>query len=153
MNYLKLGIVAAVLGAMFWLGTIRGDVKAFKANERANRAESNAKIARDALVQAMGVIEQERAKAKAANAVAEQYEKDKKHAEANAARLAADLRAGRARLQERWTCPVSASSPSAGQPDAGADDRAESASRIVAAADAADAQIRALQDFIREAWK
>lgn len=82
--------------------------------------------------------------------VSTRYEQDIQDAQATADRLAGDLRAERIRLRDRWTCPsVPAASASAGKPDAAADDRADSAARIIAAAAAADAQIRGLQDALR----
>jgi len=91
--------------------------------------------------------------AKRANAIAAQYEQDKLNAESAAKRTADDLRAGNLRLRQQWEgCKaggVPQANGAAGQPDAAADDRAESAGRIVRAADDADAQIKALQQFIR----
>jgi hypothetical protein len=79
-----------------------------------------------------------------------QYQEDVSHAKANARQLAADLRAGRQRLQDRWVCPrVPGVAGSARGADAAAADRAESAGRIVGAADEADTWIRALQEIIR----
>ena len=83
---------------------------------------------------------------------ANQYEQDKAHAEANASQLAADLRAERVRMRPAWRCPaagVPGVAASAGQPDAAANDRAESASRVVRAAAESDAQIRALQAILK----
>ncbi len=83
---------------------------------------------------------------------ANQFEQDKTDAESHASKLAADLRAERVRLRPTWRCPA-ASVPgvaaSAGQPDAAAADRAESAARVVRAAADADAQIRALQAILK----
>lgn len=133
--------VALVIAALFLWG--RGN------SSRADAAEQRAE-ASEARVRALSEArDKEAAAAKRANAVAEQYEKDKQYAEAEASRLAADLRAGRKRLQDRWACPASTPAGASGQPDAAPDDRAESASRIIGAADAADAQIKGLQDFIR----
>jgi hypothetical protein len=83
---------------------------------------------------------------------ANQYEQDKTNAEANASQLAADLRAERVRLRPAWRCPaagVPGVAASAGQPDAAANDRAESAGRVVRASADADAQIRALQAILK----
>ncbi len=91
--------------------------------------------------------------ARAANAVADAYERGKQDAQAAGDRVAADLRAGNLRLQDRWRgCEagrVSATAGSPGESDAAADERAASAGRIVAAADQCDAQVKGLQDFIR----
>ena len=83
--------------------------------------------------------------------IADQFEQDKTNAEANASKLAADLRAERVRLRHVWRCPaasVPGASARAGKPDAEAIDRAESAARIVRAAAEADAQVRALQAIL-----
>lgn len=68
--------------------------------------------------------------------------------------LVRDLRAGVVRLQDRWAgCPAASGVPAAGASgpgaDAGADDRAASAARIVRAAAECDAQVRGLQSIIR----
>ena len=81
---------------------------------------------------------------------AQRYEQEKIDAQAAADRLAADLRAGNVSLHRRWeacsaTADLSAAFPGAGLADGGADDRAESAGRAVAAAAACDAQVRGLQ--------
>jgi hypothetical protein len=83
--------------------------------------------------------------------IADQYEQDKLHAQADASRLAADLRAERVRLRPVWRCPatgVPEAWAGAGKRDEGAADRSESASRVVRAAAEADAQIRALQAIL-----
>lgn len=97
--------------------------------------------------------EREQATAKAANEVAAAYEQGKRDAQAEGNRVADGLRAGNLRLRKQWRGCEAGSVPSpadpAGQPDAAAADRAGSAGRIVAAADACDAQVTGLQDFIR----
>ena len=127
--------------------------RATRANVRAD-AESARAEASEAELQAVRTArDQEREAAKRANEIAAQYEQDKIDAEAAAKRTADDLRAGNLRLRQQWEgCKaggVPKANRAAGQPDAEADDRAESAGRIVRAADDADAQIMALQDFIR----
>ena len=154
---MKLAAIAAVLGVMFWLGGIRGDAKAVQANARADRANARADRAEAATRESEKARKQEADKAKVANAVAEQYEKDKRDAEAAGKRTADDLRAGNLRLRAQWQgCEarrVPASTGAASEPDAAADDRAEGAGNLVRAASEADAQIRALQDFVREALR
>lgn len=124
----------------------RAAVRAAAESARAEASEARAKALSE-------VIETERAAAKRANEIAAQYEREKVNAQAAADRTIADLRAGTLRLRERWQgCEarsMSAPAGASGEPDAAAADRAESAGRIVRAADEADAQIRALQDFIR----
>lgn len=95
-------------------------------------------------------LEQDLAAAQAG--VSEAYEKGKKDAEATGAAVTADLRAGNLRLQQRWagceTQRLSDAAATAGEPDAAAGDREESAGRIVRAAAQCDAQVRGLQDLV-----
>ena len=84
--------------------------------------------------------------------VSNAYEKGKKDAEATGAAVAADLRAGNLRLQQRWagceTQRLSDAAAVAGELDAAARDREESAGRIVRAAAQCDAQVRGLQELL-----
>jgi hypothetical protein len=153
-------IAAAVFGVLagalligcflLWNRATRANVRADAESARAEASEARAKALSD-------VIDTERESARRANEIAAKYERDKIDAEANAKRVADDLRAGNLRLRSLWEgcnaerVPETGSAP--GQPDAASDDRAESASRIVRAAEEADAQITALQSFIREALK
>lgn len=145
---LALGVLAVALlivGLLFWVRGTRADARADAAEQRAEASEARVRALSE-------VIEAERAAAKRANAIAAQYEQDKIHAEADAKRTVADLRAGNLRLRAQWKgCETGLpqADGAAGQPDAVADDRAESAGRIIRAADEADAQIKGLQDFIR----
>ena len=95
-------------------------------------------------------LEQDLATAQAG--VSEAYEKGKKDAEAAGAAVTADLRAGNLRLQQRWAgCEkqrLSDATAPAGEPDAAAGDREESAGRIVRAAAQCDAQVRGLQELL-----
>lgn len=93
----------------------------------------------------------ERAQAAAFNAKDQQYQQDLRHAKDDASQLASDLRAARQRLRGPWRCAASVPSAAAGTagPDAGADDRAASAGRIVGATAACDAQVRGLQAILR----
>ena len=127
--------------------------RATRANVRADAASRRAEASEAELKAVSKARDREREAAKRANAIAAKYEQDKIDAEAAAKRTADDLRAGNLRLRQQWEGCKAGGVPqvnrAAGQPDAAADDRAESAGRIVRAADDADAQIRALQDFIR----
>lgn len=127
--------------------------RATRANVRADAESARAQASEAELQAVRRARDQEREAAKRANAIAAKYEQDKIDAEAAAKRTADDLRAGNLRLRERWQgCEarrVPNANGAAGQPDASAEDRAESAGRIVRAAREADDQIRALQDFIR----
>jgi hypothetical protein len=93
--------------------------------------------------------------AAAAAASAELYERGKTDAQAAADAVLSDLRADNLRLRVRWSaCSAAPALPAtriaAAEPDATADDRNASASRIVRAAAACDAQVTALQQFIRD---
>lgn len=139
--------VALLIACLFLKDSAtRADVRADAERARAEASEAELRAVSKAR-------DQEREAAKRANAIAAQYEQDKLNAEAAAKRTADDLRAGNLRLRQQWEgCKASGvpqAKRAAGQPDAAADDREESAGRIVRAADAADAQIKALQDFIR----
>lgn len=97
--------------------------------------------------------EAERKQAEAIAAVADQYAKDMADAQAQADMLVADLRAGNVKLHKRWqaaiaTAELSGAVQSAAELDAAARDREESAGRAIAAARAADDQIRGLQGVI-----
>ena len=67
-------------------------------------------------------------------------------------RIPAAIRAGNLRLRDYWDAQASVptSAASTGQIDATEQRRAESASRIVRAAESCDAQVRGLQQVIRE---
>lgn len=97
--------------------------------------------------------QQEQNMARAANAAAAAYEQGKRDAEQAAADVVAGLRAGNLRLRDQWQGCKARGVPgvagSASEPDAAGDGRAESAGRIVRAADECAAQVSGLQDFIR----
>lgn len=88
----------------------------------------------------------------AAADAAAQYEKGKTDAHTAADSLLVGLLNNNVSLQSRWKCPGASIVPKAPagtrQPDAEADDRAESAVRIVGAADECDAQVTALQALV-----
>lgn len=115
-------------------------------------AEDQAALAAAQVVASEAARQQEQDRAKAANEVAAAYERGKDDAKAAGDRVAADLRAGVSRLQDRWRgcearrVPGTADAPS--EPDASAIDRNESAGRIVGAAEQCDAQVIGLQQFI-----
>jgi len=96
---------------------------------------------------------EEQTRARYIAGVADAYDKGKADAQAQGERVAADLRAGNLQLRQRWQgCEarhVPGAPAGAVEPDAGADDRAASAGRIVRAAAECDAQVRGLQALIR----
>lgn len=126
-----------------WRGT-----RADAASNKAALAQSKAEIAAQTDARTT-----EHASAQRANEIAEIYERGKQDAQDTANRIAADLRAGNLKLRDAWagceTQRLSDVAASASYIDAGADDRAASASRIVRAAAEADAKIRGLQAVIR----
>ncbi|NID14368.1 lysis system i-spanin subunit Rz [Luteibacter yeojuensis] len=148
MKWVKWGLVVAVAAGLFGLGhhMAAADGAERIATLKATYAEQ-AKTAADA------ALERERKQAADFAATAQQYEKDKADAKATSDRVVADLRSGALRLRDRWATQVlagqAAVAAGSGQPDAGADDRAASAGRIVRAAAQCDAQVRGLQDILK----
>lgn len=148
------GLLLAMCAVIVWQ---RGSVSiAHRTAENAAAARDLAMAERDGanaeLAQANTVIATERANAAKAHAVAAQYEKDRADAQAASDRLVADLRAGNQRLHDRWqaaiaTSELSAAAAAGAITDGRADDRHQSASRIIGAADACDAQVKGLQAF------
>lgn len=143
---LLVAVAALALLAIWQRGTLA----------QAERAQENAQVAKKVAEQerdnAIAVIAVERQRVKRAEAVATQYEQEKVDAESKGAAVADGLRAGNLRLQQRWAgceARVSDLAASPGQPDGAADDRADSAGRIVRAAAACDAQVRGLQALVR----
>jgi hypothetical protein len=117
--------------------------------DRQHQAESRAAQLDASLKASEAARDHEHAEASQFQAITQQYEQDKTDAEARATRLAADLRAERVRLRPEWRCEVPGAATSAGKPDAAAELRAEGASHLVGNADAADAEIRRLQEILR----
>lgn len=147
-------VLAILLGVIVWQ---RGSVwksDAAAAAAIASRYDANTKLsAAKAEIDELGsTIATERGNVRAANALAARYEQEKKHAQDESDRLVDDLRAGQRQLHQRWqaalhTAAMSQAASAASQPDGGADDRFQSAGRIIGAADQCDAQVRALQAY------
>lgn len=143
---LLVAVAALALLAIWQRGTV---AQAEHAQENAQVAKKVAEQERD---NAIAVIAVERQRVKRAEVVATQYEQEKVDAESKGAAVADGLRAGNLRLQQRWAgceARVSDLAASPSQPDGAADDRADSAGRIVRAAAACDAQVRGLQALVR----
>lgn len=146
--------LVAVLGAV-WFGGVRHGVakgeravrasEVAAANARADAAEDRAKAAED-----QAKRYQTRAESQAA--IATQYQEALLDANRKHDRTVADLRAGSLKLRDLWRgCKVPAAgqaAPGGSEPDGEADDRAESAARIVRAAATCDAQVIALQSIL-----
>lgn len=137
--------LALLLGYAMWAKShAQAGEKAAKTAQAT--AEESLKSERDAR-------KAEQAKAKQLESIAAQYEQDKADAQDKQDAVATDLAAGNLKLRNAWagceTQRLSDATASASRIDAGADDRAASASRIVRAAAEADAQIRGLQALVK----
>lgn len=147
---------ALVFGLGFHFGGLKAEatLSAYKATaEKAIAAAAKAETAASERAR-----EAEKAGQERADRLAEAYERDKTNAQESADKLASDLRAGNVRLHNRWqaciaTDRLSEAARAASQSDDAARDREASAGRVVAAARAADDQIKRLQEFVREVTK
>ncbi len=146
-------VAVAISGLIgYRLGTASGRVA--HTETLADIAKQTARAANLATKAVEAARAKERQHAEALASIASKYEQDKLNVQANAARIVADLRAGNRRLHQRWqaaqaTADLSRAVASAGQSDAEARDREESAGRAIAAADQCDAQVEGLQAVIR----
>jgi len=146
------GIALAALllaGVQTWrLDSAQDELAAFALKA----AEDQAALAAAQVVASEAARQQEQDKAQAANEVAAAYERGKDDAKAAGDLVAADLRAGVSRLQDRWRGCEARGVPgvagTASEPDASAADRNDSAGRIIGAGAACDAQVIGLQQFI-----
>jgi len=142
--------VFALLAALALSATGVQTLRLHYAQDAAKRAADSSVAAALAASEAARAEEQTRARYIAG--VADAYDKGKADAQAQGERVAAELRAGNLQLRQRWQGCEARHVPGAPagtvEPDAGADDRAESAGRIVRAAAECDAQVRGLQALI-----
>lgn len=142
-----LGAVLLLAGIAVWQ---RGTVaQAERARDYAQTAKAVAEQERD---NAIAVIAVERQRVKRADTIAAKTLEEMRDAESKGAVVADGLRTRALRLQDRWAgceARVSDLAAASGQPDGAADDRADSAGRIVRAAAACDAQVRGLQALVR----
>lgn len=117
-----------------------------------DQAQAESRSLRADLADAQEILDTERQYAQRLQAIATRYEGDKNAIERQAAADLASLRDGSIRLRQQWQgCEArqAAVGGTTGQSDGGADDRAESAGRIVRAAAECDAQVQGLQSVIR----
>lgn len=154
------GIRATVFAGIALLALMAAGVQAWRLDSAQDAiADMSLQAAKDQAALAAAQVEaseaarqQEQDKARAANEVAAAYEKGKDDAKAAGDRVAADLRAGVSRLQDRWRgCEarrVPGTADTSSEPDASAADRNDSAGRIIGAGAACDAQVIGLQQFI-----
>lgn len=143
---LLVALIALAGFAVWQRGTV---AQAERARDNAQTAKKVAEQERD---NAIAVIAVERQRVKRAEAVATQYEQEKADAESKGAAVADGLRSRAIRLQDHWAgceARVSELGASSGPVDDSANDRADSAGRIVRAAAACDAQVRGLQALVR----
>ena len=155
------GIRATVFAGIALLALLLAGVQTWRLDSAQDAiADMSLQVAKDQAALAAAQVEasesarlDEQNMARAANAAAAAYEQGKVDAEQAAADVVAGLRAGNLRLRDQWQgCKARGGSGVAGaasEPDAAADGRAQSAGRIVRAADECAAQVSGLQDFIR----
>ena len=142
--------LALAFGAGAWVGYQPGSAKAAKAETALAQYRQEA-AEQIAAAESMARQAEHRHAADMAR-IGQEHQEALRNAQAGYDRTVADLRSGNLRLQERWrSCAASLPGPggAAGQPDAAADDRSESAGRIVRAAAECDAQVLGLQGVIR----
>lgn len=143
---LLVALIAMAGFAVWQRGTV---AQAERARDNAQTAKKVAEQERD---NAIAVIAVERQRVKRADTIAAKTLEEMRDAESKGAAVADGLRAGNLRLQQRWAgceARVSDLATAPGQPDGAADDRADSAGRIVRAATTCDAQVRGLQALVR----
>lgn len=152
-QWVGIGVLALTFGAGFHFGGLKAgaELSAYQAKMQRLTAQT-ATEARKA-VNVVRALEQRHTEALAA--IGEAYEKGKADAESKGADVVAGLRAGTVRLRQHWqgceaTSRAAAAASSARESDAVAQVRAEAAGRIVRVGAEADAQVRGLQDVIRQ---
>ncbi|WP_337054004.1 endopeptidase [Pseudoxanthomonas sp. USHLN014] len=148
------GLLAVALICLGQRSCALAEARETLSDERAAWAKQTLEQANDVIAAQQKARAAEQAAANRQNEIANAYEEGKAAAQAAADRVVADLRGGNLRLQQRWascaaTASLSGAASSASQPDAIADDRAASASRIVRAAAECDAQVKGLQALVR----
>lgn len=124
------------------------------ANSARDLAEANRAVSAEREQFQVRARESERTYAAGVAAAQQMYLEETNRAQAESEKLVAHLRDGTVRLRQQWQgCVAAARVPEAadsvGGPDAAANDRTESAGRIVRAAAGCDAQVRGLQAVIK----
>lgn len=150
-------LLAAVVAAGLFAGwqTIRlGNERTAHAETKLGHASTLANLAELARKAAEEAREREQEHARTMARIGATHQQELTRVQTEHDRLVGDLRTGLVRLQNRWAgCPAAPGVSGAGagglNADAAARDRQESAARIIAAADACDAQVRGLQSIIR----
>jgi len=156
--YLALGLTLLLLTGTWYYGHTRYAAGELAGNTRvalltAQHAQQLQYLAELSTRASEAAREAEQKQAQGFAAIAAHYEQDKAHAQSQADRVIADLRAGTLRLRRTWQCAPAAGVPEtaagAGQPDGDATLRAESAAAIVRIGAECDAQVRGLQAALR----
>lgn len=149
MNFLTTPILYGLGGLALVLGLTAG-VQTMRLNHaKTNHAQTMAKIAEAAAESARLARETEQRHGAIMGAVAQQHQEDLQHAQATYDATVFDLRSGAIRLQDRWGCAdLSRVNTGPGLTDGQADDRSESAARIVRAAQECDSQVLGLQAVV-----
>ena len=154
------GIRASVFAGLALLALMAAGVQTWRLDSAQDAiADMSLQVAKDQAALAAAQVEAsesarqvEHEMANAANAAAASYEQGKRDAEQAARVVVAGLRAGNLRLRDQWQGCKARGVPgvagAASEPDAAADDRNDSAGRIVRAGAACDAQVIGLQQFI-----
>jgi hypothetical protein len=147
---------ALIFGAGWWVNGVRHGL--ILQDHLKNDAINEREAANRELGYLQEIRRTEKASQEKAERLAEAYEQDKKNAQESNDRLISDLRTGNVKLHSRWqaciaTDRLSEAARSASSADDGAADREASAARAIAAARAADDQIRGLQAYARELSK
>lgn len=144
-------IALVVIAMTWWWGHYRYNAGQAQVQAKfdAYRADLTAKTAEAARLAKIA----EQAQAGAIKAAVDDYKKGLSDANDKGAAVAAGIGDGSVRLQDHWRgCPAVPGPAGGGSGrDAGADVRAASAGRVVAAGAGADAQVKALQAIIRSA--
>lgn len=151
MSILSRALIAVVLALSLLAIWQRGSLaNAKRDRDNAVVLQQTAEIDRD---NAKAITAIERQRVARAEQVATQYEEERQNAERKGSSVAAGLRNGNLQLQQRWqgceAARVSDLGAGIAQPDGGANDRSDSAGRIVRAAAQCDAQVRGLQAQVR----
>ncbi|MDR0701301.1 MAG: hypothetical protein LBF61_02660 [Azoarcus sp.] len=148
-------LTAIIAAIAFALGLWAGIALQCASRERlaSEWAEERERLAREHTQALADVLSRERRLAQRLADESQRYEQERKNAQETSDRVARSLRSNALQLRQRWAgCEAArlpATPPAARQPDATAADRADSAGRIVRAADECDAQVKGLQALLK----
>ncbi|MDR2208842.1 MAG: hypothetical protein LBE22_07730 [Azoarcus sp.] len=154
-NSLTLKIVCITLAGVFlfglFVGIQMGDKRVSKIE--AQWEKERAKLATELAEENKIALTRERELTKQFTAAVSVFEEEKNESIIKSEKVIADLRGDALRLRRQWagceTSRLSATATSATVINDGADDRAESAGRIVRVAAECDAQVKGLQEILR----